>query len=69
MDLYLFSKVVDKYLAGTATENEQKLVEAYWERFSSQNEISLTENEKELIRLKIHEGVWKGLGDKALVIP
>ncbi len=51
MDRQLFYKIADKYLAGTATESEQRLMEAYWDRLSSDGLQELTEQER--IRLRV----------------
>lgn len=69
MDLILFHKAVDKYLAGTATVNEQKLVEAYWKRFSAEDLSTLTDADRQRLHEAIHAGVYEGIHEQAPVIP
>jgi transmembrane sensor len=66
MDKQLFNQLVEKYLDGSASADEIKIVEAYYEEMASQN-ASLPTSEKELIKKKMQLNIQQRIQPAASV--
>lgn len=69
MDKHFFYQLADKYLDGTATPEEQRLVEAYYEQLSSEESIKITPEKKQTLKELIYQGIQTGIQPVAPVIP
>lgn len=57
MDKQFFYELVDKYLDGTATGPERRVVETYYQQLSGQEATGLSADQKAAIRAQIYESV------------
>jgi len=68
MDKHFYYELTDRYLDGTATVEERKLVEAYYEQLSSQ-ESSLPYEKKQLLKEQMLKAIEQAIHPPAKVVP
>lgn len=64
MESNLFLLLADKYVAGTATEDERAVVEAYWELLSDGGEEALDQATLDRIQAEMRANVFAAIGNK-----
>jgi transmembrane sensor len=69
MDQFYFYQLIDKYLDGTASEEERRFVEACYEALSGQDGKALSAGQSSDLRERLYKGVLAGGGLAAGISP
>jgi transmembrane sensor len=69
MDRQHFDDLVGKYLNGTATAAERRVIEAYYEELSSQDPVHLSAKQKDELKKEIYQAIHQKIKVRPGVIP
>jgi transmembrane sensor len=69
MDSQHFNDLVGKYLSGTATAAERRVVEAFYEDLSSQDPVNLSLEQKDELKKEIYWSIHQKIKVKSKIIP
>ena len=65
-----FLKLVDKYLAGTASPDEQALLEEYYKRLEASGMAELSPEQEQILKDRLYANIWNRMGKaEARVVP
>jgi ferric-dicitrate binding protein FerR (iron transport regulator) len=69
MEKRTFLTLLDKYLAGKATPEEERLLEEYYRRLDERSDLELSPEEESAMQQLILKNVWAQIGGGPRVIP
>src|SRR5882757_1599131 len=69
MNKQLFSELVDKYLDGTATAEERRVVETYYDELAGEPANALSDRQKAILKEKAYNAVQQHIAGKVKVVP
>jgi hypothetical protein len=68
MERQTFLSLLDKYLGGNATHEEQRLLEEYYKRLDEKSKSELTAEEEEALHYAIFQQIQQGIAEPAKVV-
>ncbi|MGN6398682.1 MAG: FecR family protein [Mucilaginibacter sp.] len=69
MEKRTFLILLDKYLAGKASPEEERLLEEYYRRLDKSSDLELSQEEETALQQLILRNIWEQIGDESKVIP
>jgi transmembrane sensor len=69
MEKRTFLMLFEKYLAGKATPEEERLLEEYYRRLDENSRMELSAEQETMLQQLMLKNIWEQIGDESKVIP